>query len=146
MSMAKAAAGVSGFQEMNAGETDAGVPLLSDMRRQIESTIPREAGVRPFTDGASALALAAEVCASVDSGTRSCRRLAILFTCRPRCPGTPRSKNDCATSGEVVVYQPERTAVNLFDYYRNRALNGQGSPDPGILAKLYGTFTLQADR
>src|SRR5215469_14755104 len=130
--------------ESAAHETAVEEPLLSVMRRRTEIAMPRGATGRP--SAAAASPAGGPVSASVGSGTRSCRRLAIVFKSRPRCPGTSRSKNDCASSGEVVVYQPERTAVNLFDYYRNRALNGQGSPDPGILAKLYGTFTSQADR
>jgi hypothetical protein len=33
--------------------------------------------------------------------------------------GAPESENDCASLGEVVVYQPERTAVNLFLSYQS---------------------------
>ena len=85
--MANAAAGVSGLHE-----TAAVVPLLSDMRRQIESTIPRGGMARPFADGPSVLALPAEVWASVGSDARSCRRLAISFTWRPSCPGAPQEQ------------------------------------------------------
>src|SRR5579863_10002585 len=53
-----------------------------------------------------------------------------------RLPPTPMSKNDCASPGEVVVYQPERTAVNQFVHYKYRFPNGQGNPDARILAKV----------
>src|SRR6476620_3537026 len=43
--------------------------------------------------------------------------------------GQSRSKNDCASSGEVVVYQPERTAVNPFGRYPY--------PTPNVFRKKY---------
>jgi hypothetical protein len=51
--------------------------------------------------------------------------------------GAPESENDCASSGEVVVYQPERTAVNLFVDYQCLNRNGKGKSDVGIPAKLF---------
>ena len=51
--------------------------------------------------------------------------------------GAPESENDCASSGEVVVYQPERTAVNLFVDYQCLNRNGKGKSDAGIPAKLF---------
>ena len=111
-------------------ETSAPLPLLSPVRSRSESTMLRGAAPAPFC------APGTETCESVGAGTRSCRRLAILFTSRPLCLGAPESKNDCASPGEVVVYQPERTVVNVFVCYRNRILNGQGNPCAGILAKL----------
>jgi hypothetical protein len=49
--------------------------------------------------------------------------------------GKPESENDCASLGEVVVYQPERTAANLFLGYQRRIPNGEGNLNAGVLAK-----------
>jgi len=56
--------------------------------------------------------------------------------------GKPESENDCASLGEVVVYQPERTAANLFLGYPNRIPNGEGNLNAGVLAKSGFRHTL----
>ena len=118
MSTARAEAGDSG-----AHETPAGEPLLSSVRRHSKRTIPRGGAGWPFK---FAVSLAdADGRESAGADTRSCRMLAILFTSRPFSLDLAQSKNDCASTGEVVVYQPERTAVNLFVGYRYRIPNGR---------------------
>ena len=57
-------------------------------------------------------------------------------------PGAPRSKNDCASQGEVVVYQPERTAVNPFNRYQYRFFNGNSNA--GVSGRKSGTFNFRA--
>ncbi len=62
----------------------------------------------------------AEPVASVPSGTRLGCKSAMTFKSRPFGSGTPESENNCASTGEVVVYQPERTAANPVLFCRRR--------------------------
>src|SRR5581483_6453950 len=117
MSTARAAA-----RDSEGHETAAGEPLLSDVRSHNERTTPRGAAGCPFTPAVSVAD--AEGSESAGPDTRSCRMLAILFTSRPFSLDPPQSKNDCASPEEVVVYQPERTAVNPLDHYGYRTCNG----------------------
>jgi hypothetical protein len=53
--------------------------------------------------------------------------------------GEPESENDCASTGEVVVYQPERTHVNLFVSCPYRIPNGGVISTLGIWQKPFRT-------
>ena len=115
-------------------ETAAGRPLLSVvLNRTVRTKARGDAGFPSWPT----VAPLKEDCGSVWPGTGSCRTLVMLSRrhLRRSCERyasaivaenamaawfLPESKNDCASPGEVVVYQPERRAVNQFVRYLYR--------------------------